>query len=152
MPAFQTTYDTDRPAGLPGMIADTTPQTILSRVVEAAAGMAFGIVATQGTGDRQVRPAAANRAFVGIVVMDPVVAHQTQPAGSADFYPDKDICNVLVHGAVWVVASVAVAAGDPAYFVPATGVITNVATANTAINGRFETSAGIGALTKLRLI
>lgn len=153
MPAIQTSYsETMRPA-LAGMIADTTPQTILSRVVESAAGLGFGVVAVKGTGDLQVKPAAAGAPYQGITVADLTVQHISQPAGGPDFYPDKDVCNILVQGAIWVVVSVAVVAGDPVYFVPATGVLTNVSTANTQIpNGRFESSAGIGALAKLRLI
>lgn len=152
MPAVQTSYsETMRPA-LAGMIADTTPQTILSRVVESATGMAFGIVACKGTGDRQVKPAAVAAPFVGITVADQTIQHVSPPASSPDFYPDKDICNVLVQGAIWVTAGEAVVAGDPVYFVPATGALMKTATANTQIVGaRWETSAASGALAILRL-
>jgi hypothetical protein len=152
MPAVQTTFsETMRPA-LEGMIADTTPQTILSRVVEGTGGIGFGKVALKGTGDLQVR-AAPGGVYQGITVADLTIQHIAPPAGGPDFYPEKDVCNIIVQGSIWVLASVAVTAGEPAYFVPATGVITNVSTANTAIpNARFESSAGIGALTKLRLL
>lgn len=151
MPAVQTTFsETMRPA-LAGMIADTTPQTILSRVVESATGLAFGVVATKGTGDLQVKPAPGG-AYQGITVADLTVQHTAPPAGNPDFYPDKDVCNILVIGAIWVTVGAAVTAGEPVYYVPATGVITNVSTSNTAIPGaRFESSAASGALAKVRL-
>lgn len=155
MPAVQTTFTENMRPALAGMIADTTPQTILSRVVEGAAGIAFGVVACKGTGDMQVKPAAAGLSYQGITVADLTIQHVAPPAGGPDFYPDKDVCNIIIQGAIWVTVGANVVAGDAAYFVPATGAITNTSAsgANTPIpNGRFESSASSGALAKLRLV
>lgn len=151
MPNIQTSYgDTMRPA-IAGMIADMSPRSLISRIVETAV-MGFGVVAVQGAGAKAVKPAAAGAAFIGITVMDPTIVHVTPP-GTVDAYPVGDVALVMIQGTVWVVAGATVAAGDPAYFVPATGVITNVATNNTLIpNARFDTGAASGALVKLRMI
>jgi len=59
---------------------------------------------------------------------------------------------VIRKGTVWVTAGAAVTPADTVYFVPATGVITNVATGNTAIPGaKFETTAASGALVRVYL-
>lgn len=152
MPAVQTTYNETMRQAVAGMIADMSPQTIVSRFVEGSAGLAFGAVAVQGTADNQVTKAAAGAAFVGIAVLDPTRITATPPA-SVDQYQEGHMASILLQGTIWVTAGAAVKAGDAAYFVPATGVITNVATGNTAIpNARFDTSAASGALAKLRLV
>ncbi len=155
MPALQTTYSTMMRPALAGMIADMTPRQVLSRVVQTSAGvtMGFGTVAVQGTGDLQVRRCAdaTTAPFIGITVADQTIVH-ADPATTADAYEDKDICAVLAQGTIWVTVGAAVTAGQPAYYVPATGVITNVTTSNTAIpNAYFATSAGSGALAKLHI-
>lgn len=151
MPAVQSTYNVTMRPGIAGMIADMSPRTVVSRVVEGASGLGFGVVCVKGTGDRQVKASAAATAFVGITVMDPVAAPGALPS-TPDQYQEKDVCAVLLNGTIWVVVGAAVVAGEQAYFVPATGVITNVATANTAIpGGFFDTSAANGALAILRI-
>jgi hypothetical protein len=55
-------------------------------------------------------------------------------------------------GVIVVQASVAVAVGDPVYYVPATGVLTNVSTSNTLIAGaQWDTSTAGAGLAALRL-
>lgn len=152
MPNVQPNYAlTMRPA-VAGMKADMSPETIITRQVEGAAGLGFGVVAVKGTGDRQVKAAAAGAAYAGITLLDPTVAPLTQPT-NPDQYPAGDIAQVMLKGTVWVVAGEAVAAMDPVYFVPATGALMKTATANTLIPGaRWDTSAASGALAVLRLL
>lgn len=55
-------------------------------------------------------------------------------------------------GVIVVQASVAVAVGDAVYYVPATGVLTNVSTGNTLIpNAQWDTSTAGAGLAALRL-
>ena len=85
--------------------------------------------------------------YVGVTVRD-----QSIDVASVDAYPVGANAAVLLKGTIWVTVGATVVAGDPAYFVPATGVITNVAAGNISIpNARFETGASSGALAKLRL-
>jgi hypothetical protein len=151
MPAVQSSYNVTMRPGLAGMIADMQQRNVRSMVVEGASGLGFGVVAVKGTGDRQVKAATAGAAFVGITLAD-LTAAPGAVASSPDQYQDKDVAAVMTQGTVWVVVGAAVAAGDPAYFVPATGVITNVATANTPIpNAVFMSSAANGALAILHM-
>ncbi|HCF5160787.1 TPA: DUF2190 family protein [Pseudomonas aeruginosa] len=150
MPAVQTTYSENIRPGLPGMIVDMIPKTLISRTVEASAGLAFGIPVMQDTADKAGRaPTAGDTAakFVGISVRDRSVKAE------ANQYSQYESARVMTKGAVWVTASVQVAAGDPVYFVPATGVWTNVATSNVAVPGaRFDTSTtGANQLAQVRL-
>jgi hypothetical protein len=147
MPPLQTTYPATTPKAIEGMAANMefVGGNVVSRVVEGVGGIGFGKVAIRGTADNQVKVSAAAGKFMGITLID--------SAQEQDSYPQYATAQVLTQGVVWVVASVAVAAGDPAYFVPASGLLTNVSASNIAIPGGFFDSSTTGAsqLAKLRL-
>ncbi len=150
MPTVQTTYSANIRPGLPGMIVDEVPKTLISRTVEASAGLAFGIPVIQGTADKAGRAATTGDTaadFVGISVRDRSVKAE------ANQYSQYESARVMTEGAIWVTASVQVAAGDLVYFVPATGVWTNIATSNVQVpNARFDTSTtGTNQLAQVRL-
>lgn len=144
MPAIQTTYNAQHARWIEGMVLNMEPSVVVSRLCEDVEGIGFGKVAVQGTADNQVVDAEAAAKFVGIAVMD-----QTQPTGKYEQYATAAI---MKKGVIVVQASVAVAVGDLVYFVPATGVLTNVATANTLIAGAtWDTSTAGAGLAALRL-
>lgn len=143
---LQTEYRKSLLPFLKGQIPDMrTPGRDISRNVENVEGVEFGTPVGQGTADRQCRPlkTGAGTKYLGFAVLDKT----TNLDGKYQRYQAARIRN---EGPIVVTASVAVAAGDPAYVVPATGAVTNVATANTLV-GQFETSAGVGALVILNL-
>lgn len=108
MPAVQTTYSANIRPGLPGMIVDEVPKTLISRTVEAAGGLAFGIPVMQGTADKAGRASTAGDTaakFVGISVRDRSVKAE------ANQYSQYESARVMTEGAIWVTASVQVAAG-----------------------------------------
>jgi hypothetical protein len=147
MPTLQNSYVGTMPIAVEGMVANSEPRTIITRMVEGAGGIGFGKVAVQGTADNQIKVSVAGGVYRGITVLDP-----TQVGATPDTYPQCTAGTVMTKGVIWVLASVSVTPGQPAYFVPATGVLTNVTTANTAIpNAIFDSTAGAGALVKLRL-
>lgn len=146
----QSTYSENIRAAVPGQLVDMTQKTLLSRTVEAAGGLGFGIPAVQGVADKGIRAFAAGDTaadFVGITVRE-----RSVDAGS-DKFGQYDSARVLTKGAIWVLASVTVAAGDTVYVVPDTGLFTNVATGNVLITGaRFDTSTtAINQLAQVRL-
>lgn len=148
--AIQSSYSASIRAGLPGMIVDMIPKTLISRTVQAAAGLAFGVPVIQGTADKAGRASAAGDTaakFVGISVRDRSVKAE------GDVYSQYESARVMTKGAIWVNASVQVAVGDPVYFVPATGLWTNVATDNVLVAGaRFDTSTtGTNQIAQVRL-
>lgn len=136
MPNVQPSYPLYQAPFVEGMIPNQEPSDIVSRVVESAAGIGFGKVAVKGAGDNGIRVSQATTAFEGITVLD-----STKVAGTPNLYPQYSIAGVMKKGVVVVTASVAVAKGDPVYFVPATGVLTNVSTSNTLIaNAQWDTT------------
>lgn len=144
MPAVQTNYAAQHARWVEGMVLNMEPHVIVSRVCEDAEGVGFGKVAVQGTADNQVVDSEATAKFAGIAVLD-----TTQPTGKYEQYATAAI---MKKGVIVVQASVAVAVGDPVYYVPATGVLTNVSTSNTLIAGaQWDTSTGAAGLAALRL-
>lgn len=141
----QTAYVARILPAVEGMIVDMRDQIVVSKNVETAAGIGFGKVASRGTTDEQILVATTGRPFMGITVMSHFAS-----AGLADIYAQYETANVLAQGAIWVLTSLTVAPGDLAYFVPATGVFTNVASGNTLIaGGTFETATTGAALSVL---
>lgn len=144
MPAIQTTYAATHARWVEGMVLNMEPNVIVTRLAEDAEGIGFGKVGVQGTADNQVVDSEATAKFVGIAVLDP-----TQPTGKYEQYANVAL---MKKGVIVVSASVAVAVGDPVYYVPATGVLTNVSTSNTLIaNAQWDTSTAGAGLAALRL-
>jgi hypothetical protein len=144
MPSVQTTYAQTILPAVEGMIANSEPHNVISKQCETAAGIGFGKVAVQGTGDDQIRVSEATRKLRGLTVM----SHHAS-RGLADLYEQYETVPVMERGVLWVLASVAVAVGDSAYYVPATGVLTNVATSNTLF-GMWDSSTTGAGLAKVR--
>lgn len=139
MPAVQTTYNATLLPGVAGAQATMIPATVISRNVEPSAGIGFGVAVAQGTTDKGVVVfGGANNKYVGITMLDRSARGTT---ANPDFFAQRESARIMTKGDIWVNATVQVAAGDPVYLVAATGVFTNVATANTAVpNARFDTS------------
>lgn len=144
MPPVQTTYSATHARWVEGMVLNSEPCVVISRIAEDAEGIGFGKVAVQGDADNTITDAEASKAYRGITVLD--------PTKDGDAYARYDTVAVMTKGLIVVTASVAVDAGDPVYFVPATGVLTNVATDNTEIpNAIWDTSTSGEGLAALRL-
>lgn len=150
MAVVQSNYSERQGTAVLGGIATSDAHDIIARTVENADGIGFGQVACQGAGDNGVVPASeasGTPVYRGITLRD-----QAQPPEAEDTYRRYDSARVMLKGTVWVTAGANVSAGDPVYFVPATGVITNVATDNIAIpRAIFDQSAQSGNLVRLRL-
>lgn len=125
---MQTSYTQDYVIGQVGQIADISDRTINSFAAEGE--IAFGIAVARGTNkQKQVIPFAGS-GFVGISVFE----HNEN-----GLYKDDDSVSVMTSGRIYVTTAATVVAGETAYAVNATGAITNVTTAATAI-GKFLTS------------
>lgn len=131
-----------------GYIPDQRPVRVVSKNVEGASGLGFGIAVSQGTKDEDVLATGTGAAnFVGVTVVDQGAYSVT----GNDTVPQNQRISVLQEGAVVVTVAADVEAGGAAYCVAATGLFTDVATDNININGVFETSALTGGLAVLRL-
>lgn len=144
MPAVQTTYSATHARWVEGMVLNSEPCVVVSRIAEDAEGIGFGKVCVQGTADNQVVDSEATVPFVGIAVLD--------PTKSGDTYAQYDTVAVMKKGVIVVTASEAVAVGDPVYYTPATGVLSKTSTSNTLIaNATWDTSTSGAGLAALRL-
>lgn len=145
--AVQTDYPSTQPAAIAGAQATMVPATLISRNVETAAGIGFGKAVAQGATAKGCKAfATGDTAVVGITLLD-------RSAHIGDLFAKGESARVMTKGDIWVVASVAVAAGDPVYVVPATGAFTKAATDNVLIaNARWDTSTtAAGQLAVVRL-
>lgn len=150
--AFPTiSYTRETAAGYPGMIATTEgADADISLVVEAGSGdIPFGSAMVFGALEGTAKLPTAGGKFAGIAVAD-----RTQPFSSGNVFKPYDQMTGKRAGSIWVTASVAVAQGDPVYFVNATGALTNVAGsgANTLIeNAEWVVPTTGAGLSRIRM-
>jgi len=141
----QTTYsDRLRPAVV-GMIANSRPKDVVSKIIEPAGGAGFGVPVYQGTAANQVTT-TLNTKPMGVTIRDVTLVRAGGDDANVDKFKQGETAAVLREGIIWVQASVAVAVGDPVYATPA-GAWTNVSNggANAAFKGRWDSAtAGIG--------
>lgn len=147
--AVQTTYSDNMAAAYAGMIANTEPNNLISRIVETVAGVGFAVPVIQGTADNECDVVAASTdVVIGITVRDQSV--------TADTFAQYDSALLMREGVLWVTVTDAggVVAGDPVWVLVADGTFSN-ADAGTSqslrINdARWDSSAANGALAKIR--
>ena len=148
--AVQSTYLESMAAAYAGMIANTEPNVLISREVETADGIGFGVPVIQGTADNQVDVVAASTdSVIGITVRD--------QSTTGDLFALKDTALLMRQGVIWVTVTDAggVAAGDDVWVLVADGTFSN---ADAGTDGslklagcRWETSAANGALAAIRV-
>lgn len=133
---LQTTYARTMAPYIVGQIPDMrTPGEDISRNVETVNGIGFGVAVAQGIDDNGCRPFGTGATkFLGVTVLDKTTL--------ANNYPQYSTARVRTEGPIVVVAAAAVAAGDKAYMVQASGAFTNVAAGD--VIGVFETSGAAG--------
>jgi hypothetical protein len=144
---IQTTYpDTIRP-GIAGMIANEEPVRLISRTVEDAAGIAFGLGVVQGVADKGCKVGTYSEgAFLGVTVRERSIKAEF-PNGFMQY----DSARIMRSGCIWVAVTAAVVAGNPAK-VSATGTWGPGSGTGDVNHCRFETSQPTpGGLAILRL-
>lgn len=123
---MQTTYNTNMYSARPGLLADSGYTEKLSRIVEAAGGLAAGIYVSEGT-DPEVQVLAPTTAAEitggegGVLLYD---ATQLPGTNASSFeWDDEMAVPVLRKGRIWVRCDAAAtpAAGDQAFVRYASG-------------------------------
>ncbi|AEH79087.1 hypothetical protein CN233_31980 [Sinorhizobium meliloti] len=150
MATYQTTYGAAPAKGLAGQIASEEKCNKVSRTVETAAGIKFGAPAQRGAGNHGVAILSTGD-FLGLAVLNPAVPPS---ASNPDAYPQYFTGAFMTMGTMYVTAGATVAAGDPVYYVTATGRYTNTGNtgANPAIPDAFFEEAGTdGAIVQISL-
>src|ERR1044072_479403 len=126
MVAVQTTYAERHGYAVEGQIADAVPYNIVTRLCETVGGIGFGKAVSRGAKDKGVVIGGTVAGFAGITVQEKTLVHDT-----VDKYYPPENRGVLNFGMIYVLAGANVNDGDPVYFNPTTGAISNSAGAAT---------------------
>lgn len=142
----QTTYASNISPPGPGTIAGNMDSAkVATGICETASpGIPFGRAVAQGTlSDQGIILGGAAATFKGISVRDITLRGD---GAVVDAYLPPNSMGVLEEGDIWVEPSVAVAANDPVYFEPTTGVFRNILDVDGILvtRARFKTSCGVG--------
>lgn len=137
---IQSTYLQGPARGFPGMIVNGEDSNRISRTVEDAAGIAFGMAVFQGATDHGVT-ATTSANFMGIAIADAGVI--ALPGGAVDTYVQYQTAGILNEGPIYVTTSVSVTPRQPVYVTPA-GLFTNVVGSNQLIPATFDETAVAG--------
>ncbi len=135
--AAQTTYGYTTPSGVPGGLLDINPYMTVSRLVEDATSVKFGIGVVKGTGSQQVKVGTGT--FVGVIVER---AHELDK-NNAVVIEKGEAFTVLTKGGIFarVADDASVAYGDKLY-INADGTFAKSGT--TEVNGIFLGAAENG--------
>lgn len=110
MAVVQNTYSELPAFGYPGQVANGETSNRISRTVETAAGIGFGVPVYRGTGDHGVTSTVGTAAtFLGFTIADHGI--QILPGGTADVVAQYDSIAILTQGVMWVDATGANADG-----------------------------------------
>lgn len=143
MPTVQSTYGDNIAAGYAGAIANQEHKVLISRTVEDAAGIGFGLAVMQGVEDKGC-VIGDGTSFLGVTVRE-----QDTDANSPDVFAQYDNARIATKGVIWVANSGGVAAGDPVSLLPAGALGTG---GSVLVEGaRWDTTALDGELAQLRL-
>lgn len=113
---MQLVHATTRTIGREGAIADASDRDILTRLVEASAGLKPGRVVTQGTAARQTRVPVLTGEVSGLVVEGiSVYDPGREPGGTNGEYLQNEPVPVIRRGRVWMIAEDAVAEGTAVF-------------------------------------
>lgn len=135
MAEIQNTWNSAPAVGFPGMVASGERDNVISRIVEDAAGLAFGKFAWRGAGDRGCILVPTAGTILGVHVAQhgqPVL-----PGGvAADIIPQGGEAALITKGAIYVTAGEDVTDGAQVY-VTAGGAIVDTVGANIIAPGWF---------------
>jgi hypothetical protein len=134
--AVQTTYRPQIAPAVVGLIASATGTETDTRIVETAAGVPFGVMVSQGVGDKGAILGGTKGVGISVrdvtldrITVDPLAAVNIGPA---DTYMRYANMAVLSRGVIWVTAAANVAAGDAVFYEAAGGTLSNSASGTAA--------------------
>lgn len=140
-----TTYKQEMDAGVAGAIATTENKDIVSRAVETAAGIGFGLAVVQGVNDKGIRlPITGDTKIFGVTVLDRTAGDLINGK-----FQQYESARVMTKGTIWVQVTEDVKAGDDVAVDLATAKF-NKAGVKIA-NARYETSAATGGLAQIHI-
>ena len=137
----QTTYDTVADRATAGMLGDAGHDMYHVSLAAEGGAIPFGLGVIQGTDpETQAKlSTVTGGTFAGVTLHQHALQDET-----ADGFVEDEVMSVLKKGRVWVQTNVAVAIGDPVYFVNSgadSGKFRNDNTAADAVSGGSEFAA-----------
>lgn len=142
----QTVYSERMARGVPGLIADMTNYDTISRTVETAAGIGFGLAVCRGTNDKGIVLGGTLAAFQGALIRDP-----TLEPGDEDAAQQYSVAGVMRKGTMWVTAGEAASAGDPVHFNGTTGAFLTAGEQGPIVGAEWIDSVAAGEVGRIYL-
>lgn len=147
MPAVQTTYNESPVNGRPGMVANGETSNRISRVVEDAAGIAFGRFAFRGTSDNGCT-ATPSAALLGVVIANQAIS--PVPGGvAADIVPQRGVAGIMTGGAIFVTVGEDVTDGAQVYVTGAGAIVDTVGANQIAAGWFFDETVTNGGICRI---
>ena len=130
----QRTYAPQQRPAVVGDLADMTGWDAITRIVETAAGVGYGLAVSIGANSDKGCVLGGSK-FLGITLRDITLIpgstidpmYSGIPPTTPDIYPQYFNAGVLTRGRIWVAAGAKVAAGDPLFYNTTSGLFTNAA-------------------------
>ena len=149
--AAQTTYSIRQGKAYAGLIYAQAPHDIVSRAVETAAGIGFGVAVTRGTDPDKQIVLAASADFLGIAIRS--LEKEGGTAGDIQWNV-KETAGIMRSGYIWAVCPTGCVPGSAVNYADGTGVLDSGAAgaSETQLNGAtWETTASAGELAVVRI-
>jgi len=147
----QTSYSIRQGKAYAGLIYAQAPHDIVSRAVETAAGIGFGVAVTRGTDpDKQV-VLATSANFLGITIRS--LEKEGGTAGDIQWNV-KETAGIIREGYIWAVCPTGCVPGNAVNYADGTGVLDSGAAGvgETSLDGAtWETTASAGELGVIRI-
>jgi hypothetical protein len=147
----QTSYDIRQGKAYAGLIYAQAPHDIVSRAVETAAGIGFGVAVTRGTDPDKQIVLAASADFLGIAIRS--LEKEGGTAGDIQWNV-KETAGIMRSGYIWAVCPTGCVPGNAVNYADGTGVLDSGAAGvgETSLDGAtWETTASAGELGVVRL-
>lgn len=149
----QTSYAIKQVKGYAGQIYAQAPKDIISRSVETAAGIGFGVVVSRGTDKDNQCILGGTTGILGVTVRS--LDQEGVVNTGAIKYDQYETAAIMREGYIWAVCPTGCNPGDAVNFVEATGVLDSGAPSGTGETGLndcyWDSVAAAGAIALLRV-
>ncbi len=165
--SVQTTVSNNPSIAYEGMVSESRPSQIITKIMETAAGESAGRFVAQGTADNQCKALAAIASVtgypaLGFLIYDPSRPTNWPATAYTKAYRVGDSCAILRKGCIWLIAEEAVTPADDVYVRAISGAYTVIGRVGTSSDSsacgllaqsqaRFMTTAAAGGLVLVEL-
>lgn len=149
----QTSYGINQPVAYAGQLFAQSPHDIISRLVEGAAGIGFGVVVSRGTDKDTQALIGGTTGILGITVR--ALDRESDDAAGAIEYAETESAAIIRDGYIWAVCPTGCVPGDAVNYTEATGVLDSGAPVGVGETGLddcyWDSTASAGELAVLRV-